>query len=185
MAGNHLDSNLQRDDSTSVGYKQTAPTPGGTSADVAGPTSSTDNAIARMDGTSGKVIQDGVPQVSDTGDILASSTTQFPVYTFIGDEDTGVGRNGPNQLSLYATFEKVRITSNQFMLVSGGNPSLPKICLTLDSNTGVYWPAADELAVTLGGIKAFGMSSEGVPCIVSATEPTSPYLGNLWFDNTS
>lgn len=45
---------------------------GGGSGDVVGPASSTDNAIARFDGTTGKIIQNyisGAPTISDTGDI--------------------------------------------------------------------------------------------------------------------
>lgn len=36
---------------------------------ISGPLSSTDNSIVRWDGTSGKVIQDSIPQITDTGDI--------------------------------------------------------------------------------------------------------------------
>ncbi len=45
------------------------------SGDVAGPSSSVDNAIVRFDGTTGKLIQDytsGAPTISDTGAITAS-----------------------------------------------------------------------------------------------------------------
>ena len=42
--------------------------------DVVGPTSATDNAIARYDGTTGRVIQNSVVTVSDTGDIAGATT---------------------------------------------------------------------------------------------------------------
>ena len=42
--------------------------------DVIGPSSSTDNAIARYDGTTGKVIQNSVVTVSDTGEIAGATT---------------------------------------------------------------------------------------------------------------
>lgn len=42
---------------------------GGSTGDVIGPGSSTDNAIARFDGTSGKVIQNSLVTISDTGSL--------------------------------------------------------------------------------------------------------------------
>ena len=44
-----------------------APPGGGGSGDVAGPASATDNALARFDTTTGKLIQDGVVTLSDAG----------------------------------------------------------------------------------------------------------------------
>ena len=46
-----------------------APPGGGGSGDVAGPASATDNALARFDTTTGKLIQDGVNLSSDAGEI--------------------------------------------------------------------------------------------------------------------
>lgn len=68
----------------------------GGSGDVTGPASSTDNAIVRFDGTTGKIIQDytsGAPTVSDTGVltmqkqiILKGSTSTAPGdISIIGD----------------------------------------------------------------------------------------------------
>jgi hypothetical protein len=48
-------------------------TKGTGNGDVAGPASSTDNAIARFDSTTGKILQDSVVTVSDTGVIAGSS----------------------------------------------------------------------------------------------------------------
>ena len=49
----------------------TSPSAGG---DVVGPASATDNAIARFDSTTGKLIQNSVVTVSDTGDIAGAAT---------------------------------------------------------------------------------------------------------------
>lgn len=51
-------------------------TGGSGSGDVVGPSSSVDNAIARFDGTTGKIIQDytsGAPTISDTGNITLAT----------------------------------------------------------------------------------------------------------------
>jgi hypothetical protein len=47
---------------------------GGGSGDVAGPSSATDNALARFDGTTGKTIQDSAATLADTG-VLTLGTT--------------------------------------------------------------------------------------------------------------
>lgn len=52
----------------------------GGSGDVVGPGSSTDNAIARFDGTTGKLIQDSSATIDDSGNITATS--------FIGNAST-------------------------------------------------------------------------------------------------
>ncbi len=52
--------------------------------DVTGPSSSTDNAIARFDSTTGKVIQNATITVSDTGTVAAASgtlTLTSPTFT--------------------------------------------------------------------------------------------------------
>src|SRR5687768_6202103 len=43
--------------------------PGAGSGDVIGPASSTDNAVARFDGTGGKTLQNSAITVSDTGEL--------------------------------------------------------------------------------------------------------------------
>ena len=49
------------------------------SEDITGPTSSTDNAIARFDGTTGKLIQDSGITIDDSGNITIPSLTQGSV----------------------------------------------------------------------------------------------------------
>ena len=47
------------------------------SGDVAGPASATDNALVRFDGTTGKLVQNGVITESDTGDLAAVNSLAF------------------------------------------------------------------------------------------------------------
>ena len=64
---------------------------GGGGGDVVGPGSSTDNAIARYDGITGKLIQDSLVTINDTGQIVATNGTQAsPAYVFTGDPNTGL-----------------------------------------------------------------------------------------------
>ena len=57
----------------------------GQAGDVDGPTSSTDNAVARFDGTSGKIIQNSAVTIADTtGDITAGKYNGLTVSTTTG-----------------------------------------------------------------------------------------------------
>lgn len=53
--------------------------------DVSGPASSTDNAVARFDSTTGKLIQNSTVTISDTGDITANGATFSSAVTLSGD----------------------------------------------------------------------------------------------------
>ena len=60
------------------------------SGDVTGPASSTDNAVARFDSTTGKIIQNSVVTIGDTGDInsegqltIGTSTQGSQIATFL------------------------------------------------------------------------------------------------------
>ena len=55
---------------------------GGGTGDVTGPTGATDNALARYDTVSGKVIQDSLVTVSDTGAIIAPATGSVIPFLF-------------------------------------------------------------------------------------------------------
>lgn len=68
-------------------HRATIPAGGGGSGDVAGPASSTDNAIARYDGTTGKIIQNSGATVDDAGNITASggvSIANSSVFSWAG-----------------------------------------------------------------------------------------------------
>jgi len=53
------------------------PQPSVVGGDVAGPSSSTDNAVARFDGTTGKLIQNSVTTIDDTGNASGILSQQF------------------------------------------------------------------------------------------------------------
>ncbi len=64
---------------------------GGGSGDVVGPASSTDNAIVRYDGTTGKLLQNSSITVTDDGYIYApNGASATPSYSFANNTDTGL-----------------------------------------------------------------------------------------------
>ncbi len=62
----------------------------GGGGDVTGPINSTDNAIARFDGTGGKLIQNSLCQVTDSGALNFISPTNFAPSTLMTRDSTGV-----------------------------------------------------------------------------------------------
>lgn len=71
---------------------------GGGSGDVAGPASSTDNALARYDSTTGKLLQDGVVTESDAGAV--SGVTQLDVDNLRVDGNTISSTNANGKITL-------------------------------------------------------------------------------------
>jgi hypothetical protein len=104
----------------------------GVTGDVVGPASATDNALARFDATTGKLIQNSIGILSDAGAL--SGLTALSTGTLSA---TGV-----------ATF-------------SAGTVSLPAITTTGDTNTGIFFPAADTIAFTEGGAESMRIDSSG------------------------
>ena len=103
------------------------------SGDVYGPASATDNAVARYDGTTGKIIQNSVVTIADTtGDM------------------TGVG-----------TLNSGAITTTGVLTLPAGTVSAPALTTTGDTNTGMFFPAADTIAFTEGGVEAMRITSAG------------------------
>lgn len=94
------------------------PAGGGSIGDVTGPASSTDNAIARFDGTSGKVIQNSNVTITDNGEILGiDGTTANCAYSFAGDPNTGIFRVFADGLGLVAGgTESVRVLNGAALM---------------------------------------------------------------------
>ena len=93
-----------------------------TGGDVSGPTSSTDNAICRYDGATGKIIQNSVASLTDDGDLV-----------FTGTADTVI-RNNAN---------------NGFMNIDGGDGSGGDILL-YGASHGTF-PGDVQLRASTGG----------------------------------
>lgn len=113
--------------------------------DVVGPTSATDNAIARYDGTTGRVIQNSVVTVSDTGGIAGATTITDINYVdfntayattlgvgqlgWDGNDTLGLGMSGGNviqeiglQTYIYGKATSA-ITKGQLIKKTGSNGS--------------------------------------------------------------
>lgn len=89
--------------------------------DVVGPSSATDNAVARFDATTGNLLQNSVVTIGDTGNIAGLGTVSCGAITTTG---VFTGANG--------------------------SVSAPSLNLG-DSGTGFYRPASGEICLATGG----------------------------------
>lgn len=96
-------------------YLPTAPS--AASGDVVGPASATDNAIARFDATTGKLLQNCVVTIGDTGNIAGLGTVSCGAITSTGNlnfcTDAGFTQSG-------SSIDLVRAGMDNFTLRLGG-----------------------------------------------------------------
>ncbi len=126
--------------------------------DVTGPGSSTDNAITRFDGTTGKVIQNSSALLTDGGEIQAADGSRTtPAYSFSADTDTGMYRSGSNDIRFSAADTNIfEINSSAIETIAGANFLMNgstsgaithAVPATITSHT-LTWPSAQGAAST-------------------------------------
>lgn len=155
--------------------------------DVVGPASATDNAVARFDGTTGKLLQNSAVTIADTtGDITtagkvftAAGTALAPAYSTSGDTNTGVYFPGANQIGLAADGLEMftvnpgsGLTSsrNDIFQIGSGNFSHNKTTITWTGEILAYGSAGSFFTtsgiLTLNGNEVVG---GGVPSVKIGT----------------
>ena len=142
--------------------------------DVDGPASATDNAVARFDGTTGKLIQNSAVTIDDSGNITptgsvhaAAGSVGNPSLAFNVDQNTGLYNIGPNNIGVAANGAKVLDIATTGLTVVGavnvadGTAAAPSISFSADTDTGLYRSAANTVSVSVGGARGFDFSGSG------------------------
>jgi hypothetical protein len=125
--------------------------------DVTGPSSSTDNAITRMDGASGKVIQNSLATVDDSGNLNLPSGAKVKINNVdLAASDVGAAASSHNHDSAYVSVVSSPTTGNLAALTAGGeisdSGSAPDDFAAADHNhSGTYEPAITTLPISKGG----------------------------------
>jgi len=100
---------------------------------------------------------------------IINSTTTAGV-TVTGDN------SGSLQLATNNGTTAVTIDTSQRVAFVAGTAALPAITTTGDTNTGIYFPAADTIAFTEGGTEVMRIDSSG-NVLVGKTSPTPATVG--------
>ena len=74
---------------------------------------------------------------------------------------TGVASNGALVLQSNGTTAAVTIDTSQRVAFVAGTAALPAITTTGDTNTGIFFPAADTIAFSDGGVEAMRLDASG------------------------
>lgn len=114
------------------------------SGDVYGPSSATDNALARFDSTTGKLLQNSVVIVTDTGDMSGVGTftaSGNSAFTSTGALQISKGTTGEQPGSPVTGMMRYNTSTNQFEGYSGASPAWKSIggsALSNDTSTASY-----------------------------------------------
>jgi hypothetical protein len=91
--------------------------------------------------------------------VISAGTTSGTSLNLSGDT------SGVLQLASNGSTTAVTIDTNQRAAFVAGTAALPAITTTGDTNTGIFFPAADTIAFTEGGTESMRITSAGDVCI--------------------
>jgi len=129
---------------------------GGGAGDVAGPSSSTDNALARFDAATGKILQDGPVVESDAGALSGVTLLTVDNLRFDGNTLSSIDTNGD---VLVVPNGAGRLQAPTFVALGGLTGSFPAL---KRSASGITVRLADDSAaapLTCGTLDAQGTAS--------------------------
>ena len=135
-------------------------------ADVSGPATATDNAIARFDGTSGKVIQNSLVTISDTGSITLDSAVISP---FISQADDATPATAGDRLTIQAQNMTGGTTvGGELWLTSGSGTSDGDVVILTGGNLAMLF---DEETAT-----SFAAAEDGYVLVYNSTNNAVEYV---------
>jgi hypothetical protein len=141
-----------------LAYRDTSGTVTILNSVIEGPASSTDRAVARWDGNSGRVFQNSSVTITAAGEMLSGDGSEGnPTYSFGGDTDTGMFLAGGNTLGVSVggsetlTVSTATVSSGQNVDVPNGLVGAPSYSFISDATSGIYHPSADTVSFVAGG----------------------------------
>ena len=151
--------------STTQAGMRTAIGVGAGSGDVVGPSSATDNAIVRYDGTTGKLVQDSTVTILDSGGIQMATTSQISFFNagYFVRASTGLEVQSADYIRFLSSGanERMRITSTGNVGINHTSPSA-KLHVDAPSTTAIsltYGAAAGQIFTNENSELAFGLSN--------------------------
>ena len=124
-----------------------------------------------------------VIEPDNSGSLVLQTNSGTTALTISTAQDTTfagkVTSAGDLILASNGTTTAITIDTSQRAAFVAGTAALPAITTTGDTNTGMWFPAADTIAFSEGGAEAMRISSSGQLLIGTTTTPSSGGLGIL------
>jgi len=89
-------------------------------------------------------------------------------------------------MEIYNTGTFVWIPVQPGVVIAAGSAASPAVTLSTDTDTGIYWSAANELAITTGGTQRVRIRDSAmlIPVGTTAQRPASPVNGEMRYNTT-
>jgi len=111
-----------------------------------------------------------LPAATDT--LVGKATTD----TLTNKTLTGAVMNGTVGATTPSTGSFTTLSATGVTTVQAGTAALPAITTSGDTNTGIFFPAADTIAFTKGGAEAIRIDSSGFLLVNQTSNTTSSYV---------
>lgn len=168
---------------------------GGASGDVTGPGSSTDNAIARFDGTTGKIIQNSAVTVADTTGIIAgtqgvtfsgstSGTTLLQANATAGSTTITMPAATDTMAVLAASQAFTNKTYNGLTITSSTGTLTITNGKTLSVSNTLTFTGTDSSSVAFGGGGTVLYTTSTIPLTVGSTTIASGTNTRILYNNS-
>ena len=129
-----------------------------------------------------------------SGSLTISGTRAVRIPSGATGDRPGTPANGmlrfnttTSYLEVYNSATTAWETGVQSGLISAaGSAASPAITLSTDNDTGIYWSAADELAITLGGTQRVRIRDSAmlIPVGTTAQRPATPVQGEMRYNSS-
>jgi len=165
-----------------LGVVQVLATKAGASGDVVGPASSTDNALVRFDTTTGKLVQNSVGILDDSGNLTGlAAVTMSGALTLSGGTANGVAYlNGSKVLTTGSalTFDGTVLTSTTSAATAGNFKATSSTAQVFNATASNDANTTIGLGVFGSAASSFGMIAAGQPLLGTAASALNIYSSN-------
>ena len=104
------------------------------------------------------------------GMIRYNHTSNYMEFRTDAGERMRIDSSGNVNIGTTSAYGTNKLSVNGGVAIDGRNASTPGLCEKGDTDTGIFWPAANSLSVTTGGTERFNIDSSGNATVKAAGE---------------